>query len=96
MLQAYKILSGKDKVMADTWFAMASENAGDRVTRAAADPLRLKIPANRLEVRKNFFSQRVPEQWNKIPLGVRESATAAAFKAAYAAYRREMAATASE
>jgi hypothetical protein len=31
------------------------------VTRAAADPLNLRIPAPRLEVRKNFFSQRVPE-----------------------------------
>ena len=95
MLQAYKILSGKDKVRATTWFAMASESASERVTRAAADPLSLKIPMNRLEVRKNFFSQRVPDQWNKIPLSVRQSATAASLRAAYAAHRREPAATAS-
>jgi len=95
MLQAHKILSGSDKVNSETWFAMASDNAAERVTRAAADPLGLKIPANRLEVRKHFFSQRVPEQWNKIPLDVREKVTAAAFKAAYAAHRRGQAATAS-
>ncbi len=40
----------------------------ERVTRAAADPLNLWIPAPCLEVRKNFFSQRVPESWNKIPV----------------------------
>ena len=95
MLQVFKIMTGRDRVNRATWFALASDNAVNVVTRAAADPTALKIPVCRLEVRRNFFSQRVPEQWNRIPLAVRESATAAAFKAAYAAHRRETAATAS-
>ncbi len=47
--------------------------------RAAADPLNLRIPASRLEVRKHFFSQRVPEDWNKIPPVVKNAETAKAF-----------------
>ena len=95
MVQVFKILSGSDKVKRETWFAMASDGAVNVRTRAAADPLALKIPVNRLNERKHFFSQRVPEQWNKIPLEIRGLATAAAFKAAYAAHRRVLAATAS-
>ncbi len=64
---------------------MASD--GERVTRAAADPLNLRIPAPRLEVRKNFFSQRVPEDWNKIPPEVKNAETVKAFRNAYRKHR---------
>jgi hypothetical protein len=57
MIQVHKILSGKDRVSRDTWFKMANEN--ERVTRVCTDPLNLRIPVSRLEVRGNFFSQRV-------------------------------------
>jgi hypothetical protein len=62
---------GKDKVRSETWFKMASDI--ERVTRAAADPLNLRIPAPRLSVRKNFFSQRVLESWNKIPPALKQA-----------------------
>ena len=42
MLQTFKILAGKDKVDKSTWFTMSSES--DRVTRATADPLSIRIP----------------------------------------------------
>ncbi len=45
----------------------------ERVTKAAADPLKLC-----LEVRKNFFSQRVPESWNKFHSALKQAATAKA------------------
>jgi hypothetical protein len=64
MQQVHRILVGSDKVNSETWFKMASDM--ERVTRAVADPLNLWIPAPCLEVRKNFFSQRVSESWNKI------------------------------
>ncbi len=70
----------------ETWFKMASDI--ERVTRAAADPLNLRIPALRLEVRKNFFSQRVPESWNKIPLALKQATTAKAFRNAYHKHRQ--------
>ncbi len=46
-----------------------------------------RIPAPRLEVRKNFFSQRVPEDWNKIPPVVKKAETAKAFRNAYRKHR---------
>ena len=86
MQQVHRILVGKDKVKSETWFKMASDI--ERVTRAAADPLNLRIPAPRLEVRKNFFSQRVPECWNKIPQDLKQAATAKAFRNAYQKHRQ--------
>ncbi len=76
---------GKDKVKSETWFKMASDM--ERVTRAAADPLNLRIPAPRLEVRKNF-SQRVPESWNKIPPALKQATTAKAFRNAYQKHKQ--------
>jgi hypothetical protein len=67
----------------ETWFKIASDK--ERVTRAAADPLNLRIPAPRLEVRKNFFSQRVPESWNKIPPALKQATPA--FRNAYQKHR---------
>jgi len=52
MLQVYKILHGYD--MAANIFERAA--AGDRMTRAAADPWNVKVPFARLEIRRNFFA----------------------------------------
>ena len=61
---------------------------GGRLTRMTADPDTLKIPAARLDVRRNFFSQRVPEQWNRIPPALKQARLAAAFRFGYRDYRR--------
>ena len=87
MLQVYKILSGKDKVEKDTWFRMAGD--GGRDTRVNADPLNLRHPAPRLEIRRAFFSQRVPAPWNAVPPHIKAARTATAFKKAYRAHRRD-------
>ena len=92
MLQTYKILKGVDKVEKETWFDMAADGA--RHTRMTADPNNLKIPAARLDVRKHFFSQRVPEQWNKIPASLKQAKSASAFRFGYRAHRREVTAAA--
>jgi hypothetical protein len=52
-------------------------------TRQAADPLNVKIPAARLELRKNFFSTRVCEKWNNLPSEIKNSVNAKNFKANY-------------
>ena len=87
MTQVYKVLNGKDKVSSDTWFASVA--ARERATRAAADPMNLRVPAPRLEVRKHFFTQRVPAEWNRIPAALKSAATVAAFKRGYRAFRKE-------
>ena len=62
MAMVYKVLTGKDQVDPAEWFTMAGEAA--RATRATADPLNIKVKHGRLEVRQNFFTIRVTEQWN--------------------------------
>jgi hypothetical protein len=86
MLQVYKVLNGKDKVQSEKWFEMAAN--GKRAKRMAADPLNLPIPAPRLEVRRHFFTQRVPEPWNKIPAALKSAATVDGFRRGYKDLRR--------
>ena len=92
MVQTYKILHGKDKVRREEWFTMASES--ERPTRLNADPWNLRIPAPRLELRRSFFSQRVPALWNRVPAEIKASRTATAFKHAYRSHRRDQMAAA--
>ena len=92
MLQVFKIIKGKDRVAKDTWFQSAGDGA--RNTRATADPLNLRIPAHKLEIRRTFFSQRVPALWNAVPTAIKALATAQAFKHAYRAHRRDLLAAA--
>ena len=69
MVQTYKIVTGKDLVNKETWFKSVTETG--RPTRSAADPLNLRPQASRLEIRRHFFSQRVIEDWNKIPASLK-------------------------
>ena len=85
MLQMYKILHGYDKVKPG--FESAAATGGERVTRAAADPLNVKIPFARLELRKNFFTARAPPLWNLIPGELKNSRNPEQFKYQYRRYR---------
>jgi hypothetical protein len=78
MVQVFKILKEKDDVKKESWFEMA--NVTERTTRATADPLNLKMPSARLEVRRNFFSQRTPKEWNKIPANIKNARSVNEFK----------------
>jgi ribonuclease P/MRP protein subunit RPP40 len=71
MLHTYKIVTGKDMVNSETWFTSVTES--ERPTRSAADPLNLRPQASRLEISKQFFSQRVVESWNKIPASLKQA-----------------------
>jgi hypothetical protein len=85
MTQTYKIVSGKERVQRGTWFQMASDSASS--TRQAAGPLNLKPNASKLEIRRNFFSYRVVEDWNKIPIDIKMSSKVESFKKGYARFR---------
>jgi hypothetical protein len=65
MAQTFRILQGHDKVEKDQWFRLAANSAVN--TRQAAGPLNLEKPRANLEVRSNFFSVRVLDEWNGIP-----------------------------
>ncbi len=85
MLQVYKILQGKDRVEPTQWFQLVNSNG--RVTRGVADPLNLVQKRARLDLRRNFFSQRIVADWNKVPAQLKMARNAAAFKAGYRAHR---------
>ena len=83
MCQTFKILHGIDHV--ENMFVKAE--AGERVTRMAADPLNVKIPRARLEIRRNFFANRAPAAWNKIPMDMKNANSIEKFKSLYKAHR---------
>ncbi len=45
--------------------------------------MNIKVRAGRLEVRRNFFTMRVIEDWNRIPAAVKSMTNGYKFKAAY-------------
>ncbi len=81
MHMVHKMLHAESGMDPEHWFEKAS--AGEQVTRRAADPFNIKPKYGRLELRRNFFSVRVEEDWNKIPAEVKSHSEAARFKRAY-------------
>ena len=88
MVQTYKILHGHDKVKSDTLFVRADQS--NVQTRNATGPMNLRHQAARLEVRRNFFSQRVVENWNKVPTNIKVACTVNSFKRGYKKHRAEL------
>ena len=85
MIQTSRILNGIDQVEASTWFTMATDRdrAGAAHTRHSTDTTRIVEGVSKIDVRKNFFSQRVPRYWNSLPETTRQQQTVLGFKAAY-------------
>ncbi len=78
MVQVYKIVNGKDMFDSQTWCQLAGQ--AEWHTGSTADPLNLRPQAARLGLRRNFFTNIVVEDWNKIPLEVRKVNTVNSFK----------------
>ena len=85
MCLMHKIMHGTGGLHHQTWFERASDS--DRVTRVAADSLNVKVKSGRLELRRNFFSVRVPSQWNLIPSHIKKMMPNQLFKRAYKRHR---------
>ena len=71
-----------------TWFEGAG--ASGRATRVASDPLNLRVTAGRLEIIRNFFSVRVPDDWNKVLPNIKRLEKNSAFKKAYSGHRKKL------
>ena len=84
--QTFKIIRRFDNVEPGHWFDHV--NSSERMTRGVADPLNLKQRKARLELRRNFFSIRVVEQWNKVPYDLKRAQSVQAFKSGYRQYRK--------
>ncbi len=79
LIQAFKIIHGHDQVDPGHWFHLIPENRANP-TRRTAGGLTLEGRPARLEIRRNFFSHRVINTWNRLPLETRMSKTVQEFK----------------
>ena len=79
LTQTFKIIRGLDAVEPSTWFSLVGEQRG-RVTRATSHPLNIIRGVFNTDIRRNFFSHRVIDNWNALPAELKESVTVNAFK----------------
>jgi hypothetical protein len=76
MAQVYRLVHGIDKI--DRVQIFKHVQAGR--TRLSADPLNIRPDTARLEVRRNFFSQRVTADWNRIGAEIKKQCKRARFQ----------------
>ena len=74
MIEVYKIFNGLDDVNASKFFELDDDN------RTRGHFLKIKKKQCRLDVRKNFFTNRVVDPWNKLPEHVISSSSLSSFK----------------
>ncbi len=81
LIETFKILRGHEDVEPSTWFKLVPQER-TRLTRMSADGLCLQRVQTRLDLRRNFFSSRVVEPWNRLPEQTRRSPNVSSFKTA--------------
>ena len=79
LVQTFKIIRKFDDVDSTTWFQLVGDNPA-RVTRHTSDPMNIVQSNSRLDIRKNFFSNRVATKWNEIPSDIKMANSISAFK----------------
>jgi ribonuclease P/MRP protein subunit RPP40 len=80
MIEVYKILRGVSRVNRGIWFQWSANS------RTRGHRFKLAKSRSRLDIRKNFFSQRVVNIWNKLPEAVVEADSVNSFKNKYDRY----------
>jgi hypothetical protein len=83
MCLVHKIMHREGNLDPATWFERTEQTVGGHATRSTIDPLNIKVRKGRLDVRRNFFSMRVIEDWNRIPADLKANKGAAKFKATH-------------
>ena len=74
LIEVFKLLKGFDKVDYNKFFKINPRN----ITRGHS--LKLNKSRSRRDIRKNFFSQRVINSWNKLPQNVIDADSVNTFK----------------
>ena len=82
MIQTWRILSGKDRVSATTWFDMEEDRRreGATTTRNASGHHAIRPRNFQHEERANFFSNRVVREYNALPDYVKKATNINSFK----------------
>ena len=79
MIQTWKILNNKDRVRESTWFTRLND-ARIRHTRLTDSNMNLLIPRANLEIRRNFYSNRIPRLWNNLSENIKNATSLDQFK----------------
>merc|ERR1712240_332823 len=87
-IEPFKMLKGFTHVDYNIWLHLMSRMQGARLS---SDPLALEFRTSRLDLRKHFFSVRVPSMWNSLPLLIRQSQMINQFKNAHDKYKKDTA-----
>jgi hypothetical protein len=75
----HKLVHGVGDIDISEWFG---QNTGATVTRARADPLNVLSKNGTLELRRNFFTLRIANEWNKVPPEIKNITIPGQFKKA--------------
>ena len=86
LIQAYKVLSGKDQVATSTWFDCPEPHEDQVTTRAASGLMNVVRNEGSSDIRRNFWSVRVCDLWNNIPDEIKARGTTNGFKNALDEY----------
>ena len=74
LLQTYRIMTQIDKSNPENYFQFANYE------RTRGHSMKLAKTRSRLDIRKNFYSQRVVSKWNKLPQTAIDAPTLISFK----------------
>jgi hypothetical protein len=85
MQMVHKIMRAEDGLDPRTWFERAADS--ERSTRITADPLNIKSKAGRFDIRRQFITVRMTNEWNITPADVKRKLTATCFTKAYGKIR---------
>jgi len=86
LLETYKTLNGKNDVDVERWFDFVRDRHS-RDTRSHEANF-LIAEKTRLDVRKNFFKNRITNDWNSLPMEIRTAGSTNSFKNNYDDYLR--------
>jgi len=81
MILVYKMLNGFTHIDTENFFTFTSQRH-DVMTRSAVNNL-LVAERCHLDVRKHFFSNRIVQEWNSLPIEVRDADCLNSFKILY-------------
>ena len=81
LVQAFRVFNGVDNVDPDIWFTTVEAREGATATRQARGYMNVtRADGRSLDIRRNFWSQRVTGPWNNLPNEVKEAKTLNNFK----------------
>lgn len=87
LIEAYKVISNQHPIPFDRLF-LRKNDIHDKNTRSQKNE-EILAPKFRLQVREDFFSCRIVNDWNKLPLDVRNSESVEIFKKRYDDFVKE-------